>query len=431
MKKIIIWQAIKELIALKKLSLKYILNLTIGLLAFVLLNSFQSSLIWHINKKSTAITGADLSIKSQEELPKKDLLKINLFFSNLTKGEYRHSIKKEVSSMVRKDTNYQSQLSRINFIQDNYPLKSEIILEGIDDYWQKLRELKNKQEAWIQPQLAKALNLKLNDIIKIGQLNFKVTAFITEDPESMGFMGQISPKIYVSDQYFSDSKLQQIGSRISYDLLYSIDKKYSLAELKNYGEKLNKWILENLPQYNFSLSSHIQNGERISTLMSYLIKYMGLITLISYYLAGIGLAYLFNNFIKEKRKSIAIMKSLGSGEGFVLAQSILQILTLSTIASLFSWLISLLLIPVFPEILKGILPDGFEVIISSNSLIVAFCMGIFGSLIFSIPGLISINQIQPISLLNENFNSEIHSVNMAAKKKNNFKAIIYFISCSY
>ena len=114
----------KEIINNFRFSLFFIVNLTIGLIGFIALDSFKNSIDTHLANNSRAILTADAQISSNFPLTEVEYGIADDIFD----AEYEYSDQISFLSMLA--GNDASRMSQLIGIDENYPQYGEFILQG-------------------------------------------------------------------------------------------------------------------------------------------------------------------------------------------------------------------------------------------------------------------------------------------------------------
>ena len=94
--------------------------------------------------------------------------------------------------------------------------------------------------------------------------------------------------------------------------------------------------------------------------------------------------------------------SLGATRQQTYRMVLWQLGLLGTGSALIAIIISLVILPLLPILLKQFLPNGFETQLSPISLMFALVLGGVGSLVFCLPVLSRIRTVEPLHLFHEN-----------------------------
>jgi len=401
--------AFRKLLNNRRFSIFFIFNLALGLAGFIALDSFKVSLDNHLGQNSKAILGADVALTSyvpfeentlnvlEEKLPQNTLStrKITLFTMVAAKNI--------------------SRLVQITGVEDEYPFYGKMILKknGIVESENIEQSLKFSDEVWVYPELLFMLGLSVGESIKIGEKIFRIADTIIDDPSSSFSSFGLAPRIYLGYSQMLETGLLSKKSRVSYQRLYRLPKGSDLpglnVELKN---KINDFEGS---ESKIRILTHNRAGNNLGRLLGYINDYLGLVAMIAVFLAGIGAAYLFRNYLVHSFREISILMSLGATRQQTYRMVLWQLGLLGTGSALIAIIISLGILPLLPILLKQFLPNGFETQLSPISLMFALVLGGVGSLVFCLPVLSRIRTVEPLHLFHENIEQKI--VNSSFWKK--------------
>ncbi|MBU2648714.1 ABC transporter permease [bacterium] len=392
--------ALKELMNNKRFSLFFILNLSIGLVGFIALNSFNYSLHTHFQRNLRDMMTADFILRSSRALKAEESAMLD---GALAKG-FSRSQQVRFFSMV--SSGNQSRLAEIIAIDRQYPLYGRIVLEkkGISNPDVIQAGLASQAGVWISRNVAVNMGLKIGTIIRIGQKNFQVDDFITEDPDSTVTSIEFAPRFYISREQIEDTGLIQFGSRINYLIFYRYPEGTDIPRIT---EPLKQELKE---YYKGASEITIYDSRRVNRQLGRIINnftgYMGLVGIVALFLAGIGTAYLFRSYLNGNLKEIAILMSLGATRPEAYFLFLAQVVILGLISSLTAIGLSTILLPAFPVILAGVVPSDLVVATDQVSLLLALILGTLGSIVFCLPVIFRIHRLKPLTLLQGNSDGE-------------------------
>lgn len=391
--------ALKEISNNFKFSLFFVLNLGIGLIGFIALDSFKSSIDEHLENNSKSILTADIQISSRFPLTEQEhLLTESLLDTDIL------STSDQVSflSMIAGKEN--SRMSTLIGIDENYPQYGEIILQeaGPVSLSDARQALVNSETIWVARDLMVILDLEIGQLLRIGNGEFTIADVILEDPSNTISVMSNFPAIYLGLEQIESTGLIQLGSRITYSRFYKLPSnyEYDYMALEDEFRDIEQKVYRDTRR--LSLTTHQEESEDLGEVLGYMNDYLGLIALIALFLAGVGAAYLFRAFFTSRFKDMAILMCLGGTPKQAYQMTLLQIVILGTFSAVLASAIAFLGLPLLPLLLDGFLPRGFTNGMEINSLVLAFFMGTFGSIICCLPILSKIYDLNPIGLFHEN-----------------------------
>ena len=392
--------AFRELLNNRRFSLFFLFNLALGLAGFIALDSFKESLDNHLGQNSKAILGADIALTSYLPFEEKTLDALEAKFPQNTLSTRKTSL----FTMVA--TEDQTRLVQITGIEKEYPFYGKMVLKnnGVVESKNVEQSLALSGEAWVYPELLFMLSLKLGGSLKIGEKKFRIADTVLDDPSSSFSSFGLAPRVYLAYSQMQETALLSKKSRISYQRLYRLPDGTDLSGLVvKLQNKINSF---DGSDSKIRILTHKRAGNNLGRLLGYLNDYLGLVAMIAVFLAGIGAAYLFRNYLVHRFREISILMSLGATRQQTYRMVLWQLGLLGTGAAFIAIIISLAILPLLPLLLKQFLPNGFETQLSLGSLLFALVLGGVGSLVFCLPVLSRIRTVQPLQLFHKNIGQQ-------------------------
>lgn len=391
--------ALKEILNNFSFSIFFVLNLAIGLIGYVLLNSFSLSLNEHFHSNLREMMTADLMTSSSRPYRPEELETIDRVLG----AQRRESRVDNFLTMVA--TPGYSRLVEVYAVDEAFPLYGRLELEKSDAaaFPQKMQGLQREGRVWMTHETALSLRIKLGDGVVLGRKQFVLDDYVRKDHINAITSIGIAPRIYIGLPQLESTGLLNFGSRLGYLRFFRFPLGTNVKELgKRLTDELERLHDNRSPIYLFGTERVNRNLSRV---IGYFSSYMGLIGIIALFLAGIGAGYLFRNYFRKKRKEIAILMSLGASRIQTYVVLLMQIVLLGIVASAISLLLAGFLLPVIPQILKGIVPVELAVQMRWTVALRASVLGALGSSVFCLPTMINIHRLKPLTLLQ---NSESH-----------------------
>jgi putative ABC transport system permease protein len=386
----------KEITNNCKFSLFFVLNLSIGLIGFIALDSFKHSIDQHLQNNSKSILTADVQISSRFPLTEVE----TNFAEDIIASPFEATDQVSFMSMVAANGN--SRQSTLIAIEDGYPQYGDIILERSGSVLESnaRAELFGGNNIWVARDLMVILNLEIGDVLRIGAQDFTITDVILEDPSSTISVMSNFPAIYMGLDQVEATGLIQLGSRVTYSRFYKLPGGYDVSGLEEIFSLREREEFRDTRR--ISMTTHEEESEDLGRILGYMNDYLGLIALIALFLAGVGAAYLFRSFFTSRFKDMAILMCLGGTPKQAYQMTLVQIVLLGTISALIASAVAWFSLPLLPLLFEGFLPRGFSNDMEINSLVLALFMGTLGSIICCLPILSKINDLNPIGLFHEN-----------------------------
>jgi len=391
--------ALRELLNSKRFSLFFILNLSLGLVGFIALNAFNTSLHRHFQKNLREMMTADFVLRSSRALTPEE----SAMLDGVLGTGFLRSRQIRFLSMVSGGS--QSRLAEIVAIDDNFPLYGSIVVSGRGTSSPEIIQagLEARPGVWISRDAALNMRLTAGSEIRIGKKRFVVDDLIVEDPDSAVTSIELAPRFYVSRKQISGTGLIQFGSRVSFLEFYRYPEGTDIRAVTDLLKQELKRYYQESSEISVYDSSRV--NRRLDRVINNFTGYMGLIGIIALFLAGIGTAYLFRSYLNRNLKEIAILMSLGATRPEAYLLFLAQVIILGVISSLAAMGLSLLVLPWFPVILQQILPPDLVVGSDPAALLLALLLGTLGSIVFCLPVISRIHSLKPLTLLQNSTHS--------------------------
>jgi len=260
--------AFKEIFNNRRFSLFFILNLTLGLVGFIALDSFKTSVQEHLENNSKAILTADLRVSSTQPFTAEGLQ----LFEKIIGSEAQTSNQISFFSMVAGQTH--SRLVQVIGIDEHYPLYGKIILEdtGLVQPKDTEERLLSSNSIWASEALLLSLEVESGQSLKIGDPPFKIDDIILEDPSGLASTFSGLPTIYMGLEQVKKTGLIQEGSRIRYQRYYKLPQGVDYRIIaKQLREQLD--FLYSDSSTKVRVTTHRQASQQLGRLLGYLNDY--------------------------------------------------------------------------------------------------------------------------------------------------------------
>jgi putative ABC transport system permease protein len=380
----------REIINNKRFALFFVFNLTLGLLGFVILDSFKVAFDKSLDDRSRNLLSADLSISAHRELTPEEEKAIAAV---LPRGTLEGRMI-EMYSMVASERT--SRLVEIAAVDDTYPFYGEIDLQK---HAEKVtggtpKNLNSSQSAWIYPELGLQLGVKTGQSLKIGDASFQVADMIVSDTGTAWRGFSLASRLYIGMKYLPETHLLQKGSTAYFYRLYRLPDIYD-SEL--IGSQLNLALKDPAVQ----VRTHRKASEEVGRLLGYLNDYLGLVALVALLLSNIGSSYLFRSFLSRRLHEIAILSSLGVTPRGARAIYLFQLGILGVLAASATLAASQAILPTVGWIVTSFLQTPLELHLTWRTVFITLLMGSVGSLLVGYRLLAPVLKMNPAALFQE------------------------------
>lgn len=281
-------------------------------------------------------------------------------------------------------------LSTIKVVSDLYPLRGAVRVA--DELFGEQREVDGipaPGEVWADGALLARVGAEVGDVLEIGELQLTVSAVLTYRPDqSIGF-ASLAPTVILNVGDIDRSGLIGEGSRVRYALLVAGDESNVAA--------FNDEIEDILPD-EIRVRSQEESSERAYSAADRAQRFLSLTAVISLLLSAVAVAMSARRFAQRRMDTVALMKSLGATQGFVITVALVQLLLLGILGvvggSITGYVAEEVLASVLSDLLAGTLPGtGLRPVILASGSALVLMLG------FALPSMIQLRNTPPLRVL--------------------------------
>ena len=357
----------------------FMASIILGIAAVVSIQLFSENLKDNIKNQSKALMGADFIIDSRK-LPNEKVLAII------------DSLKPSASevnfvSMAAFPKNDGTKLVKVRAIEGNFPFYGDLETTPKN----AASNYQNLGGAIVDATLMLQYDLKPGDSIKLGKLTFPIIGALNSIPGSTAISTSVAPTVLIPFRFIEETALLQVGSRKEYQYFF-------VAPTMDL-EVLDKKIDPILDNENADLDTHTSTSARLGRSYDNVSRFLNLAAFIALLLGCVGIASSVHIYIKEKLKSVAVLKCLGASRKQSFLIYLIQIIGIGLVGGLLGSAIGTGLQYAFPYILQEFLPFNVEISISAQPIIMGILLGVLMSVLFALLPLLGTWYVSPLEVL--------------------------------
>jgi putative ABC transport system permease protein len=334
-----------------------------------------------VERQANEVLAADLRLRSQDPIPD-------------SWRELAADYELRTADMVAFPTvvfaGDESALTTLLAVTDDYPLRGTV--RTSDALFSEQREadgIPAPGEVWADSALLARVGADVGDTLSVGEAELRIAAVVTYRPDqSIGF-ASLAPTLLMNVADLEATALIGVGSRVRYALLLAGDGESVSA--------FNDAIEDQLPD-SLRLRSAEESSERAYAAADRAKRFLSLTAVISLLLSAVAISMSARRFAQRRMDTVALMKSLGATQGFVVSVAIAQLIALGLIGvaagSVVGFAAEEILSWILADIIQGDLPDPgpMPVVLASGSAMVLL-VG------FALPSLIQLRNTPPLRVL--------------------------------
>jgi putative ABC transport system permease protein len=386
--KFVALMALREIRASWRRLLFFFVCVAIGVGAIVMLRSLIQTVRGTLARESRAIVGADVVVGSNRAWTPELRTDLEKYFAAAPVIARQETI--ELATMVSPPEGTgaaSAKMVELLGVQPNYPFYGELVLQGGKSYSHALVE---NHGALVRPELLAQLDLKVGDAILIGGQPFAIRGVIATEPGRRAGAFSFGSRVIVDLNDLRKTGLLTFGSRANYRILLRVADSGVPALYRDLRRDFrNRFV--NVVSYQ---STEDQIGDDLQRAENYL-SLVGFVILV---LGGIGVWSVTRVFVRQKIRSVAILKCVGATTNQVLAAYVLQVLFLGAAGSLLGVILARIgVASIPPNIASALGADAYSV--TASAVAQGTAVGMLVSLLFSLVPLLEVRRVKPLLLL--------------------------------
>jgi len=334
-----------------------------------------------VARQANEVLAADLRLRSQEPVPDE--------WSELA-AEYGLATAETMAFPSVVFNGDESALSTIKVVSDNYPLRGSVrVADELFGEQRVVDGVPASGETWADGALLARVGADIGDTLSVGELDLRVSAVLTYRPDqSIGF-ASLAPSLLMNTADIGRSGLIGEGSRVSYALLVAGDDEAVSG--------FNSAIEGQLPE-SVRVRSQEESSERAYNAADRAQRFLSLTAVISLLLSAVAVAMSARRFAQRRMDTVALMKSLGATQRFVISVALIQLVLLGVLGvaagSIVGFAAEEAIASILVDLLQGDLPDpGLRPVVLASGSAMVLLLG------FSLPSLIQLRNTPPLRVL--------------------------------
>ena len=372
--------SIKDLFRSKAKLFSISITLYLSLFIYSTILTINLSLNEELSKNQKTLLGGDLEI---------DYNRGKADYNSISKIQKIAKVTEiiEFNSMINKDK--KSIFVRIKSIDINYPLYGKVETHPKNAF-QIMK--KSSNTILLNKNIFKNLNLKIGENVNIQNKNLTVIGYLKNIPD-IGGAFVFGDYAMINNITLDELKLQALGNLINKEFKVKFNEN---IETKN-GVELVEGILNEDKNHKIKMPENSGRGLKLA--INNFIQFLSLLSISALLIASVGLANSLLSYLNDKYISIAIKKAIGMKNSKIKLIYYCELFFLLIISSLFSYILSLFIIPILNSFLINFYNIQLSYHFSLFTYLNVFFAGFVVFVIFSIPTLNAIDSIKGNDLL--------------------------------
>ncbi len=363
----------------------FVSSIILGIAAMVAIYSLGDNMSAEVDRQAASLLGADLMIGTGKQVsPAMQKMVDSL-------GD-RRSEQRMFPSMIYFTKSNKTRLVQVRALGGEFPYYG--ILETVPASAGK--EFRNGRAALVDQTMMLQYEAAVGDTVKVGNVSFVIAGTLINAPGQTGLSASVAPPVYIPLQYLEQTGLAQKGSRIATQFFFKFDKSVNMEQLV---DKINPRLDIEGMSYE-TVETQKQNTARS---LEDLTNFLSLVSFIALLLGCVGVASAINIYVKEKIRSVAILRCLGAKGSQAFLIYLIQIVVVGFLGSLAGAALGTIIQQFLPIAFKDFLPIKVTTDFSWSAIGQGLLLGIVISFLFALSPLVSIRKISPLNTLRLSF----------------------------
>ena len=283
-----------------------------------------------------------------------------------------------------------SSLATIKGVSEGYPLRGDVrISDSLFGEQRVAVGIPSPGTVWADGALMARLDVDVGDYIAVGEADMLIAAVLRYRPDqSIGF-ASLAPSLLVGIPDIPATGLVNEGSRVRYALLVA-----------GYEEDVDEFYekVEPILPHSVRSRSREEGSDRANNEADRAQRFLSLTAVISLLLSAVAIAMSARRFAHRRMDTVALMKSLGATQRFVISAATVQLILLGIlgviVGSIVGFVVENAVTRMLAEIIQGDLPPvGFAPVLLASGSALILLMG------FAMPSLIQLRNTPPLRVL--------------------------------
>ncbi len=328
--------------------------IAIGVGALVGVSLFGTNVDRAVTKEARGLLGGDLEIRLTHPLS----LAGQAVLQSLGERGMAFTHVSELVAMAARTTQGSSvtqstQIIELKAVESTYPLYGAIRLDPAQSPDVLLHPDERRCGghscfgAVVQESLLIRMGLSVGDQLKIGQAMFLITGIVRTEPDRMANAFSLGPRVMIAQEGLQAAELIKPGSRVRERYLVKIPPGMPV-------EPLLSELRGRLAADSARVSSYRAAQPQLKQFLDQLSRYLGLIGLTALFIGGLGVGTSIHAFLRDKLRTIAILKAVGADSATVVSTYVVQAIFLGCIGSLAGILLGIALQRGLPPLMAGL-----------------------------------------------------------------------------
>lgn len=211
----------------------------------------------------------------------------------------------------------QTTLAAIDAVSANYPLRGELrVADTLFGNGRPATGVPGRGEAWAEPGLLGRLSLEVGDSVTLGERPLRITRVLQYKPDQNIGFASLAPGLLVNLDDVPSFGVVKPGSRVTYNQMFA----GSDTLIARFRQELTPQL-----RPDETLRGREDASDQINAAIDRAQRFLTLASLVTVILAAVAAAMAARRYALRHLDNIALLKTLGATQGFVIAVTVTEL----------------------------------------------------------------------------------------------------------
>lgn len=384
----VLLMALREIRASWRRLVFFFVCVAIGVGAIVMLRSVIQNVRGTLARESRSMIAADVAVTTNRAWTPELRADLDAAFFRASVIDRHDTI--DVATMVRPAEGEGADAARmveLRAVERGFPFYGKVVLQDGREY---THALVANRGALVRPELLAQLGIEVGDRLLIGGQPFTVRGVIAQEPGRRVGAFSFGSRVMVDLADLKTLGLLSLGSRANYKIHLKLPESDVAA--------LERSLRRDFRSRFVGVRSFRSTEDRIGDDLARAENYLSLIGFVILVLGGIGVWSVTRVFVRQKIRSVAILKCVGATTGQVLGAYVLQVVFLGLAGSALGVGLARLALGAIPEDIGAVI-GATTYSLTPSAVWQGVAVGMLVSLLFSLVPLLEVRRVKPLLLL--------------------------------
>jgi putative ABC transport system permease protein len=361
-------------------------SVTLGVAALVAINSFTDNLRTSVAEQAQALLGADLALTARQPLDSSAAAR-RLIDSLTAHPGVSMARSVSLTAMAYRPASGTARLVQLRTVDPGWPFYGAITTAPAAA-WPTLQS----GTIIVDPSLLGALGAAIGDTLVVGEGRFVIAGTVVNVPGEVGLQSAFGARVFISSSALQRTRLLGFGSRAEYQVAFRLPTAVAPQPIADAHR-------QELRQERIRIRTVADDSGDLSERLSRLGNFLGLVALAALLLGGLGTASAIGVVIRQRLRTIAVLRCVGATSRQVVLAFLLQATLMGLLGALIGAVLGVALQQIIPLVLHDMLPVDVRVAPSPRAILLGVRLGSWTALVFALLPLLDIRSVPPLATL--------------------------------